>query len=108
MLGGWIGHVQLVLDAPQEGIVHKVFRLQVGGQHQEKLEGYLEFLARLEGQVIYSLLQRYDPPVEERLGAHLLTSKVVNEEQPAVGLQLEWGLVETRVLVIYQVERGHG
>src|SRR5438067_287726 len=107
LLAGRVGHAQLVLYAPQESIVYQVFRVEVGGQDQEKLERNLQLLARFESEVIYPFFKGYDPAIEKRLRAYLLAAKVVNQEEAAVGLQLKRRFVEARVLVIYQVERRH-
>ena len=95
----------LVADAPQEGLVDEVGRVEVRREHDEHVEGDLDLLPGVERQVVDALLERDDPTVEEILGRDALAAEVVDHEDPAIGLHLEGRLVHLRGLVPDEVER---
>src|SRR5215212_3552113 len=84
----------LVRDAAQERFVGELLRVEIRREYRQHVERNLEFLAGVQRQVVDAALQRNNPPVEQVVGPHALTSEVVDEKDPAVGLQLKRRLVE--------------
>ena len=51
ILGG-TGDVDLVRDPSQESLVHKVRRVEVGGENQKLFEGDFQFLTGVQGKIV--------------------------------------------------------
>src|SRR5439155_7644940 len=94
----------LVRDAPQERLVGQRFGIQVRREDNEHVERHLEFLPRVEREVVVPALERHDPSVEQIFGTNALTAKVVDQEHAAVRLQVNRRLVELRDRIERQIE----
>ena len=57
--------VHLVPDAAQKRLVQQVERVQVGREHDQRLERHLEFLAGLQDQMVDAAFERHDPAVQD-------------------------------------------
>src|SRR5947209_3054829 len=95
----------LVADAAEERLVDEVGRVEVRREDDEHVEWDLDLLAGVQREVVDTLLERDDPPVEEVLRRDALPAKVIDHEDAAVRLHLERRLVELRGLVVDEVER---
>jgi hypothetical protein len=69
---------------------------------------WTELLARVEGEVVPPVFHRDDPAVEKVSGRDHLAAEVVHQEDSAVGLELDWRLVELDQGVEGQIEHGEG
>src|SRR5687768_9553307 len=58
----------LVLDPPEERLVHKVTWFQVGGEYRKDLERDMKFLTGLQRQEIDAAFQRHNRSEERRVG----------------------------------------
>src|SRR4051794_26619054 len=61
---GWRLRVDLVPDAADERFVEQVERIEVGREHDQRLEWHLELLPALEHEMIRAALERDDPAVQ--------------------------------------------
>ncbi len=89
LLVGDRGHEDLVLDAPEEGLVAEGGGLEVGREHHLAVERDLEAHAVAQRQVVDAPIERHDPAVEQFLGRHQLAAEVVDDEHAVVGLHLD-------------------
>ena len=95
LLGGGIGDVDLVADAAEEGLVHQLRRVEVGGEEDQHPEGHLDLLAdHRHVQVVDPLLEGHDEAVQQLPRRDVLAPEVVDQEDAAVGLHLQARLVE--------------
>ena len=91
-------------DPPQGRPVEDLVRVEVGREDHQRVEGHLEFFARLQRQDVAAFLQRHDPAVDDLLRRFRLTAKVVDDEDAAGGFQLQRRLIGARGGVVGQVE----
>src|SRR5262249_39981659 len=75
-------------------------------KNRELLEGNLELLARGQIEEVVTVFERHDPAVEQLLRAAQLPAEVVDQEDAAVGLDVQRSLVKVRLGVEFQVEHG--
>ena len=108
LVEGRVADLDLVAQAAQEGFVHQVLRRQVGGENHQHVEGDFELASRVQGHVIHAVFERDDPAVEQVARAHLLAAKIVNQQDAAIGLDLERGFVKFMRVVEDQVEACEG
>src|SRR5687768_16644550 len=94
LLIGRITNLDLMPQAAQEGFIHQVFRRQVCGEHNQNVKWDFHFASVVEGQEIYTVFERDDPAVEQITRAYLLASKVINQQDAAVGFYLERRLIK--------------
>ena len=104
----WILEVNLVLDPTQESLVSKLGRLEIGGEHHNLVEWNLQLGTGHEGEVIDLRFERNNQPVEQLLWVHCLTSEIVDQEHPAVGLHLIWRLIRPTLLVEVEIKSIRG
>jgi hypothetical protein len=106
---GWGRIIEAKLEAnpTQEGIVGQVNGLQVGREDEHLLEGHLQALTRDERQVIDMFLERYDPAVQQFGRADLLATEIIDQQYPAVGLELERCFVVTAGGAPQQIQPRH-
>src|SRR6185437_1034530 len=83
----------LILNAPQEGFVAQIRRVQVRGEHEESLERRRHLAAGEETQIIDTALHGHDPTVEDLGGGGKLAAEVVDEIHAVIGLELQRGFV---------------
>ena len=96
--------VNLVRDPAQERFVGQRRRIEVRREDGQHVERHLKLLAGVQRQVVDAALERHDPAVQQVLRTHPLAAEVVDQEDAAVGLQLQRRLVELRQRVERQVE----
>src|SRR5262249_60003502 len=97
-------YLHLVADTSQKCIVDQFLRIQVRREDNQLLERYLNLLTACHGQEVMPVFQGQNPPVEEFLRTDDLPSEVVDQENAAVGLEVDRGLVKVRVGIVPQVE----
>src|SRR5258708_34327550 len=59
--------VDLVANAPEEGVVRKLIGSQVGGENKYQIEQCSEVLSGGQGEVVDALLHWHSPPVRQYL-----------------------------------------
>ncbi len=89
-----VPQLDLVLDAPEERLVHEVLGIQVAGEHEQAVEGDLELESRVQRQVIHLVFEGEDPPAEDLRGRGPLPSEVVEDEGTAHRLELRRGPID--------------
>ena len=94
----------LVGNTAQERFVGQRRGVEVGGKDDEDVERDLEFLAGVQREVIDAAFERHDPPIEQVLGPDTLAPEIVDQQDAAVGLELERRLVELRRRVERQIQ----
>src|SRR5258707_9405392 len=94
---------EAVSESPKERLLGEIVGTQVAGEDQHLLEGYLILLSGVQRQVVNSILERDDPAVEKIAWVHPLPPEIIDQKCPAIGLQLEWGLVELDGLIVTEV-----
>lgn len=98
------GDLDFVGQSAEEGGVHEVFGVEVGGEDEEFLEGDAEGFTVLEAEEVHSAFEWDDPAVEQVSGAEELSAEVIDEEATAECLHVEWGLVKVADVVVAEVE----
>ena len=94
-----VADVDLVRNSPQERLVDQVARLKIRRKDDELVERHLDLPAAGQIEVIVAFLQRHDPAVQQRRGAHPLPAKIVDHQRAAVALQLQWRFGDARLRV---------
>ena len=105
---GGVANLDLVAQAAQEGFVHQVARGQVGGEDDQHIEGDFDLAAGMQGQEIQAVFKRHDPAVEQVAWADELAAKVVDQQDAAVGFNLEGGFIKFIDIIENQVKPGQG
>src|SRR5262249_11187154 len=55
-------------------------------------------------QIVVAVFQRHDPAIEQVTGADQLSAEIVNEEDAAVGFQMQRRLIEVGIDAVAQIE----
>jgi hypothetical protein len=84
-------------QAAQKGFINQFFRRQIGREDDQHIKRHFHLAPGVQGQVIDAVFQRDNPAVEQVARADLLASKVVDQQDTAVGLYLEWSLIVLEV-----------
>src|SRR5260221_11299209 len=101
---GRITNFNLVTDAPQERLINQVSGVQIGRENNQYIERNLDLAPGSQCQIVYAFFDRDNPAIEQIARAHLLTTKVVNQEHAAVGLDLIRCFIEFIDWVVDQVQ----
>jgi hypothetical protein len=94
----------LVPDAAEEGVVDQVLRVEVGAEDDELLERHLELLPAGHRQEVVPVFERQIHRFSSSFGLTQLAAEVVDQEHPAVRLEVDRGLVEVGLGVVPEVE----
>src|SRR6185503_5879531 len=86
--------LDLVLDAPQERLIHQGRVRAVRREHEQHVERDLDLAAIGRRQEVDVAVERDDPAVEELIGRGALAAEVVDEENAAARLHLERRFVD--------------
>ena len=101
--------MDLVADATEEGLVDERAGLQVGAEHDHRLEGRANRHARArQRQVIDAPLQRDDQAIQKGPGRRVLPAEVIEQEDATVRLQMDGRLVITHQRIEGGRELGRG
>jgi hypothetical protein len=61
------------------------------------MNGSMNLLTGVEGQVVHAALERHDPPVQQLARRALLPAEVVDDQHAAIGQRLDRGRIEAVV-----------
>src|SRR5437773_3751635 len=96
--------LDLVLDAPQERLIHQRRGRAVRREDEEHVERHLDLATVGEREEVDVAVERDDPSVEEHLGRGALPAEVVDEQHAPARLHLERRLMHLGVLVEGEIE----
>ncbi len=99
-----VANFNFMAQAAQEGFVHQIFWGQVRGKDDKHVERDFHFAPGVQAQIIETVFQRDDPAIEQIARANLLAAEVVNEQDAAIGFDLERGFVKFGGVVENKVE----
>src|SRR3990167_140914 len=108
LIGLQVVEMQLVADTPKEGLVGQLQRIEVGGEHQDQVEGDLAVAATAQVEVVLLLFHRHDPAVEQIDRRHPLPTEVVDDENAVTRLELQRRLVQAGVRVEANIQHIQG
>ena len=95
-------------QAAQECLIHQVLRGQVGRENHQHVEGDFDLAPGVQGEIIDAVFEGHNPAVEQVARADHLAAKVVDQQNAAVGFDLEGRFVIFQGVVEDQVQAGQG
>src|SRR5208282_1530507 len=87
-------NADLCLDAPQEGRVQQLGRIEIGCEHNQHFEWDFDLAATRQSEELDSTIERHDPAVQQLVGTNALAAKVVDDQHAVVGFHLHRADVE--------------
>src|SRR4030095_6380785 len=100
--------LDLVGDAAQKGFVAQLHGFDISGKNHQGVERDFKFAAAGQGQEFHAAIESGHPSIEKFLRAHALAGKIVQHENPVVGLHLQWSGVVTRHGIKLQLQHFAG
>src|SRR5690348_15775486 len=75
-----------VSHAAEKRIIHEVSFVQVRREHYELLKRHFNFFPIMQCKKVDAPLERHDPPIKQISRRDSLSTKVIDNQRPSVGL----------------------